>query len=101
MNASPIITDVIEGQKPIAISIGTEDIQALFACNTSPDMFNQCILAKLKDAGAPVEGVLRLKLAHGQVYKMKTSPSQPQDAFEYIWLPEAYVHSLTQMGGVQ
>lgn len=92
---------VVEGPKPIAVSISTHDIQALFACGTSPDAYNQLILAKLKDAGAPVEGMLRLKLAHGQVCKVKTDPTQPQEAFDYVWLPEAYVYAIASANGNQ
>jgi hypothetical protein len=87
----------LEGPKPIAVAISTDDIRMLFATQTNPDEFLQLILAKLKDAGAPVEGALRLRLAHGQVYKMRTDPMKPQDAFEYVWLPEIYVASLQSM----
>lgn len=75
---------------PIAVAISTHDIQALYACNTNPDSYMQCILAKLKDAGAPVEGVLKLRLAHGAVCKLKDNPMKPQEEFTYIWIPEEY-----------
>lgn len=82
---------IVEGPKPIAVSISTNDVQCLYACHTSPDAYNQLILAKLKDAGAPVEGILRLKLAHGAVAKVKDNPVEPSDEFTYMWLPENYV----------
>ena len=82
------------GLKPIAVAISTHDIQVLYATRVSPDDYAQLILAKLKDAGAPVEGSLRLKLAHGQVYKLKTNPLKEQDYFEYLWLPMPYVAAL-------
>ncbi len=92
-----ILHEIPEVQKkPIAIAIATDDIQALFACGTSPHMFNQLILAKLKDAGAPVEGMMDLKLAHGRVFKLKDDPLKPQEAFEYLWLPEEYVYQIAQ-----
>jgi hypothetical protein len=80
-----------EGPKPIAVQISTDDIQALFAAHTTPNSFMQLILAKLKDAGAPIEGVLHLKLAHGKVFKMKDSIFEEQAAFTYLWIPEAYL----------
>jgi hypothetical protein len=103
MNAEAAAQEILEGPKPIAVDIPVIDIQMLFALGTSPEAFNQLILAKLKDAGAPVEGVIKLKLAHGKVYKMKTNPLVEQDAFEYLWLPDAYVESMhgaiaSQMG---
>jgi hypothetical protein len=90
----------LEGPKPIAVMIPSHDIQALTAAKCSPYEYNQLILAKLKDAGAPVEGVINLKMAHGSVYKLKTNPMVEEPGFTYMWLPEAYVHALNAMGGV-
>ena len=87
---------LIEGPKPIAVAISDHDIQALYAMGTSPTAFSQLILAKLKDAGAPVEGILKLKLAHGNVYKLKDNPMEPQTEFTYVWLPEAYDFAVGQ-----
>lgn len=86
--------ELMQGPKPIAVEIAAIDIQMLFAVGTSPEAYAQLILAKLKDAGAPVEGIIKLKLAHGKVYKMKTNPLVEQEAFEYLWLPDAYVESM-------
>lgn len=85
---------IIEGPKPISISVSTADVQMLFACGTNPDQYNQLLLAKLKDAGGPVEGVLKLRLAHGQLFKVKDSIMQEQLEFIYMWLPDAYVHAI-------
>ncbi len=94
MNDATVQELLASKEKPIAVSISTDDIQKLYAAQTSPFMFMQCILAKLKDAGAPVEGALTLKLAHGQVYKMKDNPMKPQEEFQYIWMPANYVASM-------
>jgi hypothetical protein len=85
---------VIEGPKPIAVQISVNDVRVLFACGTQPDQYNQLLLAKLKDAGVPVEGDSRLRLAHGQVFKLKDSMLEPLEEFTYMWLPENYVWSL-------
>jgi hypothetical protein len=85
---------LVEGPKPITVAISTHDIQALFAMGTSPDTFNQLILAKLKDAGAPVEGTLHLRLAHGSLFKVKDSIFEEQTEFTYMWLPDAYVEAI-------
>lgn len=85
-----------KGPKPIAVTVSTSDVHALFMCDTSPDAYNQLILAKLKDAECPaVEGLARLKLTHGQVYKLKDSVFQEQVEFTYLWLPSAYVASMS------
>jgi hypothetical protein len=84
----------IAGPKPIAVDISVDDVRMLTACRTSPDSYLQLILAKLKDAGAPVEGAIRLRLAHGKLFKLKDSVFEEQAAFTYMWLPEAYVHAI-------
>lgn len=88
----------IEGPKPISVSISANDIRMLFACGTNPDAYNQLLLAALKDAGGPVEGILHLRLAHGKLCKLKDKALEPQDAFTYVWLPEAYVAAIAQGG---
>jgi hypothetical protein len=86
---------VIEGPKPVSARISTHDIQMLYACNTNPDAFMQCILGALKDAGCPaIEGVLRLRCAYGKVFKMKTNLLEEQDYFEYLWLHDSYVDAI-------
>lgn len=100
MQASESVAqELLQGPKPISVSISTEDVRMLFACNTSPTAYNQLILAKLKDAGAPVEGTLNLRLAHGKLFKLKDSPLQEQPDFQYIWLPEAYIEAIGQNVG--
>lgn len=92
---------LVEGPKPIAFTVSTHDIRLLYAVGTSPTAYAQLLLSKLKDEGGPVEGVLALKLAHGQIFKMKTNPMVEESCFTYLWMGEAYVHALNSMGGVQ
>lgn len=89
---------VIESEfKPIAISISTDDVQALFAANTTPFMYQQLILAKLRDNGCTaVEGKAILKLAHGALTKVKDNPLQPETVFCYVWLPAEYAAAIAQ-----
>lgn len=86
--------ELLEGPKPISVEIATRDIQMLFAMSTNPHTYMQLILAKLKDAGAPVEGTLTLRLAHGKVFKLKDSVLEEQPAFTYMWLPEQYIEAI-------
>jgi hypothetical protein len=95
-NDIAVAQELLQGPKPISVEISTQDVQMLFACHTNPEQYMQLILAKLKDAGAPVEGTLRLRLAHGAVCKLKDNPMQEQAAFVYMWLPEQYVHAIAQ-----
>jgi hypothetical protein len=81
--------------RPIAVSISTNDIQVLYATNTSPYMYQQLILAKLKDAGCPaIEGAAILKLTHGALTKVKDNPLKPEESFCYVWLPQEYVAAI-------
>ena len=79
--------------KPVAVALDAQDIGRMTAENYSPYMFNQEILARLKHAGAPVEGSIRLKLAHGAVARVKPDLNRGA-VFQYIWLDEAYVEGM-------
>lgn len=85
--------------KPIMITISNLDVKMLAASRTSPEGYMQCILAALKDAGAPVEGVLKLKLAHGAVARVKPNPMVDEGGFKYVWLAPEYVAAIAK-GGV-
>jgi len=86
--------EILKAPKPISFSISTDDIQALYACKTNPDQYNQLLLAKLRDAGGPVEGMLTLRLAHGKLAKLKDNPMEAQTEFVYLWLPDEYVAAI-------
>ena len=93
------VQEILSGPKPVSVEITTRDVQMLYACQTSPKAYMQLILAKLKDAGAPVEGALNLRVAHGKVFKMKDNPMEEQSSFVYIWIPDAYIEGMR--GGLQ
>jgi hypothetical protein len=93
-------TSLPSGPKPVGIFVSTMEIQVLYASGTNPFAYNQFLLEKLRDAGAPVEGAIHLRLAHGQLFKLKTNPVNPEDGFRYLWLPENYSYALQQAGGV-
>lgn len=102
-----MITDAVaqellqdKGPKPISVSVSTRDVQMLHACGTGPEQYKQLLLAKLKDAGGPVEGMLTLRLAHGELFKMKDNPLEEREEFTYLWLPDAYVAAIAQGGGL-
>ncbi len=86
--------DLLESPKPVFVEISTEDIQMLYACQTSPKAFMNCILAKLKDAGAPIEGVLDLRPAHGKIVKVKDHPTERQSGFVYGWISDEYAFAI-------
>jgi hypothetical protein len=76
----------------IVVTMDAQEIGSLYAQGYDPRQFKRLLLAKLRQAGAPVEGVLEPKLAHGAVYKMRET--EPTERFRYIWLPEALDESL-------
>lgn len=90
------VAEIIAGPKPIAFSVSTIDVRMLYTAGTSPEAYNQLLLAKLKDAGGPVEGVIKLRLAHGRLAKWKDDALNEQDQFTYMWLPDAYVEGIQQ-----
>jgi hypothetical protein len=88
------------GLKPIAVTVSANDIRMLWAMRTPPDQYIQLIYAKLRDAGCTaVEGVLRLRLAHGKLCKVKTEAHVEQDGFDYVWLPDSYVQAIASGAG--
>ncbi len=91
--------DGATSMKPIAIVVSAQDIGRMYHEKYSPKAFMQELLSRFKFAGAPVEGVINMKLAHGAVARVKSNPLEPQDFFQYIWLPEPYVRAIAAGGG--
>jgi hypothetical protein len=83
------------GPKPVAVQLDAQDIGRMAAEGYSPYSFNQFILEKLKFAGAPIEGVLRLRCTQGAVARLKPDLAQGP-VFKYVWLPPAYVAGLAE-----
>lgn len=92
---------VPHSMKPIAFTVSALDVRLLYATGTTPTEYGQLLLAKLKDCGGPVEGMgIKYKLAHGQLFKMRDNLLAPQEEFTYLWLDDAYVEGLKNVGGV-
>jgi hypothetical protein len=81
-----------EGLKPVAIAVSANDIGKLYHDGASPFVFTQFLLERFKAAGVRVEGSVKMKLASGEVYKVKDQG--PSEWFRYVWLPPAYVQGL-------
>jgi hypothetical protein len=94
-------TDATAGvQKPIAVALNAQDVGRMYAANYSPYMFMQEVLEKLKAAGAPIEGTIRLRVAHGAVARVK--PNLDNGAvFQYLWLDESYVAGMQEFAKQQ
>ena len=84
---------------PVVITLDAQEIGALYAARATPYAFNQHLLEKFKAAGAPVEGVLELKMSHGQVFKMKDDLYNRPGAFTYMWVNDQYAKALSEGGG--
>ena len=79
--------------KPISVALHAQEIGKLYADRTSPTAFAQYLLQQFKAAGAPVDGQVHLRLAHGKIYKMKAHP-WGRSWIGYMWLPEEMVRRL-------
>ena len=82
--------------KVIAIKVAGFEIAALYNDRTGPYAFAQLLLERFKAAGAPVEGVIKFKLLHGKIFKLRSKPGD--NSFKYVWLPPEYCHSLGVQG---
>jgi len=96
----PSTEELNQAGQPVVVTMDAQEIGALFAVKTTPYDFMQHLLAKFKAAGAPVEGKLRLAVAHGQVYKMKDDLYSKPGTFTYVWLPQPYCDALEAQGGL-
>jgi len=91
---SNLITDQDAPElKPVVAHIHVQEIAALYAAHTGPYMFEQRVLEELRNAGAPVEGIIKLTLKSGQWHKLMHSPRGPE-YMSYIWLPADVVKRL-------
>ena len=75
-------------QVGICISIHGSEIMRLYADKAGPTAFNQYLLEKFRIAGAPVEGVVHLKLAHGAIARVKPKVDSPTGTFQYVWMTD-------------
>lgn len=86
--------DLSRADRPIAIAIDAQEIGRMFADRYSPYAFNQYLLERFKAAGAPVEGVIKMKLVYGAIARMKTQLGDMQ--FTYLWLSPEYVAGIAE-----
>ena len=75
--------------KPIVVVLTGLDLMRI---KGGPNEFNQELLARLKAAGGPVEGLAWLKLKYGALARVKPNlQDQHIGRFRYMWLPPATV----------
>ncbi len=72
--------------KPIHVALHAQEIGKMFAERTKPFQFRQYLLEQFRAAGAPVSGIVLLKLDHGHIMKLQTSPLG-KEFLPYVWLP--------------
>jgi hypothetical protein len=91
--------EVERADKPVAVWLSAQELGMLYARGEgSPKPFMQYLLAKFRAAGAPVEGLLELKLAHGAVARVRPDPALHEEGWRYIWLPVEYAEALCRGG---
>ena len=89
-NIAPVKPAEPTALKPVAVTLSARDVERLYVeqrGQCDPRAFMQFLLERLKAAGAPVEGTIRLRLAHGAVARVKPDPQRPSGGFQYLWLP--------------
>ncbi len=79
--------------KPVSVALHAQEVGKLYAVKTTPFEYMQGLLYRFRQAGAPVEGEAILKLAHGQIFKMRSHP-WGKDWVGYLWLPAEKVAEL-------
>lgn len=100
--ARQLWNDMLE--KPIYADIPAETVARFYTeMNTRPrfkqliaEAYNQLILRALRNAGAPVEGQLQLKLQRGRyaVVKDGDSPLARPGYMTYVWLSDSFVSAM-------
>lgn len=86
-------------EKPILVTLDAQEIGVLTVTKVTPYGFIQYLLAKLKQQGGPVEGVLDLRITHGRMLRIKES-AQGKGFFDYLWLPDFWLQAINDMGGL-
>lgn len=87
-------------QKPIAVELTELEIRSMAASNYTPEEFNNYVLTKLQQCGAPIEGVLRKRPQHGKVFKVKEGELAPPGSFKYMWIDDASLEVMERLGGI-
>jgi hypothetical protein len=88
MSASLLQMPGEQRQTGIVVTLHWSEIARLAADRTGPTAFNQYLLERFKAAGAPVEGVIQLKLACGAIARVKPRLDDEDGVFRYVWLTE-------------
>jgi hypothetical protein len=77
---------------PIVIVLTGLDMLKLNAQRGGPNAFNQELLARLKQAGGPVEGLAWLRLKYGALARVKPSMEDARiGRFRYMWISDETV----------
>jgi hypothetical protein len=88
INPGPLPLDTSKltlDSQPIGIILSPEDIARCYMDRGGPREFNQMLLRHFRQAGAPVEGMAILRLAHGKIFKLRSAPGDFE--FRYVWVP--------------
>ena len=80
--------------RPIVIVLTGLDVMKI---RGGPNVFNQELLQKLKDAGGPVEGLAWLRLKYGALARVKPSMEDARiGRFRYMWISDETVKVVAQ-----
>ena len=80
---------------PIHVALHAQQIGKMFADHTKPFAFKQALLEEFRAAGAPVSGIVLLRLDHGHVFKLTSSPLG-KEWIAYCWMPQELYRRLVE-----
>ena len=93
------LADEMRRELPVTVTIDAQELGVILRKRLTPWEYQQHILAKLRAAGAPIEGTLRLRPKYGQVARVKDSLRGPGH-FDFMWLPPAWAQAINEQGGL-
>lgn len=97
---SNVVEELNTATQPVIVTLDAQEIGRLAVeIGANPHAFMQTLLERFKQLGVPVEGMLRLRLACGRIYRMKTSP-RGIGFFSYMWCDAQHCAALDSAGGV-
>lgn len=89
----------LEREKPIVVTLDAQEIGYLYVGRATPYDYQQYYLRKLKNAGAPIEGLVHLRPSYGVICRVKESIQGPGH-FDFMWVPPAWAAAINQSGGL-
>lgn len=97
-----VLAPELTAEKPVVFEVMADEIGVMYAASASAYVFNQFLLERLKRfAPHAVEGVIRFKLTHGHLARVRPSVKDQSGSFKYMWLPDGFYEAMTEAARAQ